>query len=311
MRFSSVKGLVRKDLETLGLFRTRLPQFPQMFFYDFNEAELTLGLGQASGPLTSFRAARAYLKCGVRLESKCGLSDVWYHYVEANRDAFGVDRKEPPSASPTPPAPHPQLDPVHMPLMWDALRWYDQHEGLSESKVTTILADDSSDISEFTTGDWGCTDASPLEDVDASHNDDTRVSEIEEEGQDLPEQDANSDGTGDEQKPKIESGMQDDEYGLHLPLDDELFKSDLFELLDNFGTTSHLVTNAFVPSSIPEEQSLHLNPGVEVDDVGDHTPMEGVEASQPTDSGVVGVSDRESEEDMRMEDLYVPDGERR
>jgi hypothetical protein len=89
--------------------------------------------------------------------------------------------------------------------------------------------------------------------------------------------------------------MEDDEYGLSLPLDDLLFEQDLFGLLDSFGT--------------PGEQPLHLNPGAEDDDLGGHTAMEGVEASQPTDSEVVGVSDGESEEDIRMEDRYVPDSE--
>jgi hypothetical protein len=49
--------------------------------------------------------------------------------------------------------------------------WYEQHKGLPESKVRVVLADDSSsDISEFTTGDWGCTDASPLEYVETADN---------------------------------------------------------------------------------------------------------------------------------------------
>jgi len=39
--------------------------------------------------VVSRRAAEAYIKTGVRLESSCGISDVWYRYVELNSAKFG------------------------------------------------------------------------------------------------------------------------------------------------------------------------------------------------------------------------------
>ena len=39
--------------------------------------------------MVSRHAAEAYIKTGIQLESSCGISNVWYQYVELNTAKFG------------------------------------------------------------------------------------------------------------------------------------------------------------------------------------------------------------------------------
>lgn len=68
-----------EECEALGLFRTKMPRFPQLFFYDFSEEEVCRKEGQCQdGASASRRAGTTYLESNIRLESKCGISEVWY-----------------------------------------------------------------------------------------------------------------------------------------------------------------------------------------------------------------------------------------
>ena len=79
----------KKECTALGLFEARLPQFSQLFFHNFTDSETELLLGQSeTGGQVAHRAAEAYLRSGVRLESSCGMSDIWYDYVESNAKLF-------------------------------------------------------------------------------------------------------------------------------------------------------------------------------------------------------------------------------
>ena len=80
----------RKECDRLGLFQTRMPRFSQVFFYDFEGQEVAQESGQSrNGRVVSCRAAEAYIKSSVQLESSCGISDMWYRYVELNAGKFG------------------------------------------------------------------------------------------------------------------------------------------------------------------------------------------------------------------------------
>jgi hypothetical protein len=90
LRFASQPDRFKVECERLGLFQTRMPRFSQMFFYKFTDQEVLAEAGQSMDPAFSApaRAARYYLKTGRRLESACGISDMWYHYVDSNAGAF-------------------------------------------------------------------------------------------------------------------------------------------------------------------------------------------------------------------------------
>lgn len=80
----------RDECEQLGLFRTRMPRFSQLFFYNFDQWEVERREGQSmAGGVVSKRGAEAYARSGARFESLCGISDIWYHYVESNLELFG------------------------------------------------------------------------------------------------------------------------------------------------------------------------------------------------------------------------------
>ena len=81
-------GRFIQECEALGLFQTRMPRFTQLFFHDFCGREVALEIGQSETFSCRQRAAKAFLTSGARLESKCGLSDIWYHFVETNRHLF-------------------------------------------------------------------------------------------------------------------------------------------------------------------------------------------------------------------------------
>ena len=122
--FDPMPTLLYQECTGLGLFTTRMPRFSQLFFYHFNREQLALGLGQYVSIHNSnfFRSGRAYLKSGHRLESKCGLSVVWYDYVEARQDDFEVTGKPLPPFSP-PPSVHHGVDLTYPPAMSDLFRF--------------------------------------------------------------------------------------------------------------------------------------------------------------------------------------------
>lgn len=116
-----------EECNALGLFRTRTPRFSQLFFYDFSEEEVLQKQGQPEdGAKVSRRAATAYLSSRVRLESKSGLSDVWYWCLERGsgnprRSLEGYGKLT---------HSHPRLHCDHMELFINRLRWRKGHLGL-------------------------------------------------------------------------------------------------------------------------------------------------------------------------------------
>lgn len=65
-----------------------MPRFSQLFFYNFSYEETERLAGQSSTGSASRRAAYAYLQSRIQLESTCGISDVWYQFVESNRALY-------------------------------------------------------------------------------------------------------------------------------------------------------------------------------------------------------------------------------
>jgi hypothetical protein len=90
LRFATQPNRFKAECEQLGLFQTRMPRFSQVFFYEFTGPEVLAEAGQSMEPSFSApaRAAKHYLKSGRRLESACGVSDIWYHHVESNAGRF-------------------------------------------------------------------------------------------------------------------------------------------------------------------------------------------------------------------------------
>ena len=88
-KFSSKSTGFIRECERLGLFQTRMPRFSQVFFHNFNSRGFKEGSGQSRmGSIVSRLAGEAYVLSGARLESLCGISDVWYRYVESNAGQF-------------------------------------------------------------------------------------------------------------------------------------------------------------------------------------------------------------------------------
>ena len=127
----------KEECAALGLFETRLPRFSQFFFYDFTDWELPLGQSESGGAV-SRRAAEAYLRSGVRLESSCGMSDIWYNYVESNAKLFKPTSSTaippgtsvlscPPIFSPSQSSPHPRLNSEQLQSIRKNLDWYTAH----------------------------------------------------------------------------------------------------------------------------------------------------------------------------------------
>ena len=110
-----------------------MPRFSQLFFHDFSDEEVLRQSGHAKNSSVSRRAAEAYLRSGVRLQSKCGLSDVWYDYVEANRTLFENPDHPLPPWTPGPPSPHPHDHTGRIPSIF---QWYEQHSRPRPRKIT-------------------------------------------------------------------------------------------------------------------------------------------------------------------------------
>jgi hypothetical protein len=120
-----------EESRTLGLFQTRMPRFSQLFFYDFSEEEVCQKQGQlGSGLLASERAATTYLDSNVRLESKCGISDVWYWCLEQSARLYGEEATSVGRQGKYAQSDHPRLHPYHMELFINRLGWRELHRGL-------------------------------------------------------------------------------------------------------------------------------------------------------------------------------------
>jgi hypothetical protein len=114
-----------------------MPRFSQLFFYKPNKAEAALSLGQ---PVTSAAlrlAASWYLKSGIQFQSKCGISDVLYHYLEEKgADSGDLVMWSPPSSLEF--RPMPCLNSAHFSAIRETFGWPDSPTGQSAQQRETI-----------------------------------------------------------------------------------------------------------------------------------------------------------------------------
>lgn len=117
-----------EECENLRLFKTRMPRFSQAFFYEFSEEEITSRSGQQISSATSKRAGQAYVRSEVRLHSKCGISDVWYTFVDQNKGLYGGDDSEnQPLSSFLPQQGIPWMEFPDAWALWGIFRWKGDH----------------------------------------------------------------------------------------------------------------------------------------------------------------------------------------
>jgi hypothetical protein len=113
--FASKPSWFLRECEALGLFQTRMPRFPQLFFYNCSEAEVIGKQGQAPlGPSAMQWSSMGWLASHPRLESKSGVSDVLYQQLEK---IYGA-RTRAASA-------HPHLDPGYLWIFTRRFQWTD------------------------------------------------------------------------------------------------------------------------------------------------------------------------------------------
>ena len=127
----------KNECEGLGLFQMRMPRFSQI--YNFGEREVLQELGQSrTGRVVSCHAAEAYVKSGVHLESSCGISDVWYRYVELNAAKFGgLDSQAARFSSST--STHPRPNEKQMEAVGGVFDWKKLHSRPLPTKIQRVL----------------------------------------------------------------------------------------------------------------------------------------------------------------------------
>lgn len=288
---------VVEECNVLGLFQTRMPRFSQLFFHESLEHEVALKFGRSSRPSASFLAAKRYLRSGTRLESKCGLSDVWYGYVESNWRLF-EDPEMSFSFTPAPPRPHSVLSNDDSHIMCGVFDWWKQHgrsEPEWEAPAATFSAREAcgpqlvAHEEALSGGTEECVDGEPGDHQDSLNGD-------------------AGDGTKEVEEGETRGKFNDVGESWFSPPAPS-FDRALFKAMDKFESAPE--ADWYIPSSIPEEQELHLGPGLLkavgfVNCVGRapdaevpecEVPMEGVEPSQPTEGQITDVSDGEGEDE--------------
>ena len=130
VQLRDTSNLVQQECERLGLYKARTPRFSQLFFYNFDDGEVATRAGQLLTIKASQRGAKAFFRSGARLESKCGISDVWYSYLSQNRALFARPDSLPPTREPATPDPHPRLEFQHLPPIYGTFRWKEEHTAL-------------------------------------------------------------------------------------------------------------------------------------------------------------------------------------
>jgi hypothetical protein len=147
-----------------------MPRFSQMFFYEFEEWEVTKGLGQSkNGSVVSRRGAGAYVRSGVRLESSCGISDVWYRYVELNAGRFKGQNSTSMEFSIHSPV-HPSLEVREMEAAGKLFGWDRMHSRPRPTKKGRVLEKSTPEIEDCgkkqtKPGDTAATVSSNLADI--------------------------------------------------------------------------------------------------------------------------------------------------
>lgn len=324
-----------QECEILGLFQTRLPRFTQLFFHDFEEHELTLSSGQSLTSTSSQRAARAYLLSGIRLESKCGLSDAWYSYVEAHSFLFQEIGRTPLKRSLV--HPYPVLSPEDAATVYKSFTWEKQHKRPKPARLAPLPAG-----ARVTPRPFAVRSALLPPAVISK----PRSSKAQERGS-KPTSHKEGDSTGKEEPAarkegrsarkeqlsgeepavytssvkvkKEEEEMTDLEFGS-WPTNPS-FNKELFRAIDDLEHGPGADELEYVPSTMPEEEELvlpsHMVTGTV--DVVDHplkmevltegVPMEGVELSQPTGGHSVDSPQERGEDWMDQVDVWDADDE--
>lgn len=232
--------------------------------------------GQVFTSKASKRGAEAYLRSGIRLESKCGISDVWYHYVETNRVLFeDTSSPHPTPQSATPTRPHSRLDARHVPAMCNTFRWKEQHSRLSPQEL--VLQSSTNSAPEQGLFEIGVDETSVVQGATGERN-------------------AAGDTVGDGER-GVQGVAEEDEYQFSDdPLTDNLFSKELGDLLDQPLSIPH-------PSSVLKERDSHDDSSPLQDG---ETTMEGIRAGQPDDGpaadadGEIGVQDVEYQADRKQ-----------
>lgn len=322
--FAFNPGWFVEECDRLGLFTTRMPRFTQLFFYNFSEAEFMASKGQPEDTnVASWRAARAYLRSGVRLQSMCGISDVWYRYVETHRELFLIETPTPPPEQ-EPVHLNPRIEDVRLRRMWETFEWKQEHLRLSdqvrrsrggqpsESMENLMSSQQTEEISDYT--EDGSRGGSPVEEsgepqrntaednvssseagegrVGRESADSTQEKMGEEKRQDTAGEDLEGDGAGSRTVGVTAAeGFYDFDWPTTASFNEALAKG--MAEVERIPEYPCVITDTFVPSSVPEERELRLDPppvgltyglnGVGgAEEIEQQDLMEGVEASQPT-----------------------------
>ena len=105
----------------------------------------------------SRRATEAYFRSGVQLESSCGMSDIWYNYVESNAKLFKPTSSMaippgtsvlscPPIFSPSQSSPHPRLNSKQLQSIQKNLGWYMAHSRPRPTKKPTRVPENTHNV---------------------------------------------------------------------------------------------------------------------------------------------------------------------
>jgi hypothetical protein len=142
LRFGGLPRELKAECEQLGLFQARMPRFSQIFFYDFSDLEVLREFRQNTHPEhpAPVRAAKAYLRSGRRLESSCGISDIWYRHVELNAKHFVRNPPNPPKLL-TPASAYPRPDEDQIRTREPMFEWEAFHCLQSETPAKTSAGD--------------------------------------------------------------------------------------------------------------------------------------------------------------------------
>ena len=113
-----------QECGALGLFQTRMPRFPQLFFYDFPENEVAGKQGQSPlGPSATQWLSMGHLTSHPRLESKSGMSDVLYLHLEGTAGPLDRSQESTYERRRQPPPAHPRLHEDYLWLFTWRFRW--------------------------------------------------------------------------------------------------------------------------------------------------------------------------------------------
>jgi len=327
-----------------------MPRFTQVYFYDFTDKEAQQEVGQPSSGSVSRRAAEAYLRSGVRLESSCGISGIWYSYVEKNRDLYTDRTASPPLIEQGPEHPRPRVYADDARFMWSIFRWSNIHGrpqleqaeqtptaasspvngGLSQDRPSGEFIDEVTSgpaatpqqkegISEYTEAGVGDSREvlSDGEERGTAGKDTRHDASLVETGEGRVKeepachtvvlanhisQEKGGMGGGPEGEKDEFDDMVFDQWPMSASFDEALSKA--LNELTGVPEIPYVVTDTFVPSSIPEEREFSRDPALMglthgLGGAGPSTrvkdpletieedPMEGVEASQPTEVRVL------------------------